>query len=142
LSRTAAAILVGFAAAQMGCAAGGRPLRLQRVTTTESGGHFQFATTSPIRSVACAVRDHRRSPSDPAAARIIWAGRCDSSCPTSIRYGDSQMTAVTKPERLVPSAQGGCYECVLDGDGTRGVVSFRVNATGGFEPCSARVGNL
>jgi hypothetical protein len=142
IGRTAAAIAIGLAVAQ-GCG-GGRTLRPLRITVAESGGHFELATTEPIRSVACVVRDHRRSPSDPAAARVVWAARCDTggSCPRAVRYGDQTLVAVTRPERLAPSGEGSCYECVLDGDGTRGRVAFRVTATGNFEPCRGRVGDL
>jgi hypothetical protein len=143
VGRAATAIAVAVAVAQAGCGGGGRTLRPLRVTIAESRGYFELATTEPIRSVACVIRDHRRSPSDPAAARVVWAARCDGGdCPRAVRYGEQTLTAVTRPERLAPSDQGTCYECVLDGDGTRGRVAFGVTATGNFEPCRGRVGDL
>ena len=136
----ATAIAVAVAVAQAGCGGGGRTLRPLRVTIAET--RLLRWTTEPIRSVACVIRDHRRSPSDPAAALSSGRRAATAGCPRAVRYGEQTLTAVTRPERLAPSDQGTCYECVLDGDGTRGRVTFGVTATGNFEPCRGRVGDL
>ena len=119
-----------------------RPLR---IVTTESAGDYSFALEEPVHAVVCVIRDFRRSPTDPAATRTIWAARCTdgSACRTSIRYADRALESTTPAMRLGPSTPGECYECDLTGDHGHGITRFRVTARGGgFEPCSPRVGDL
>ena len=139
----ARAALVALSALAIGCSAQ-RPLRPLRVAATESGGDFEFALGEPVQAVTCALRDHRRAPSDPASVRVIWAAKCTEGrdCPRSVRYGDRSLATSTAAEQLAPSEEGFCYVCVLVAEDGRGQVSFRVSPQGAFERCQPRVGDL
>lgn len=122
---------------------GGRDVRPLRTAVTESGGDFTLSLEEPVRTVACVVRDYRRSPTDPAAARTIWSARCTAGefCQSAVRYGDRSLEG-GPAERLTASEEGACYECDLGGDHGHGIVRFRIGTRGGFEPCRPRVGDL
>ncbi len=138
------ATAAGAAALALAVAAcsGGRQLRPLRTAVTESGSDFTFSLEEPVREVLCVEHDYRRSPTDPAATRTVWAARCARDCLTSVRYGDRSLESTTAAQRLGPSAQGTCYECVLTGDHGRGIALFRVSERASFEPCQPRLGNL
>jgi hypothetical protein len=123
---------------------GGRNVQPLRVAVTESSGDFTLSLEEPVRAVTCVVRDYRRSPSDPAATRAIWAARCTAGafCQTAVRYGDRSLESTRPAERLVPSDPGACYECDLTGDHGHGLVRFRIGGRGDFETCQPRVGDL
>jgi hypothetical protein len=139
----AVAVLATLLAGAAGCAAGPKASAL-RVTLTESGGDLQFTLSEPIRAVTCYERDHRRDPGAPGAAYVIWAARCTAGddCLPSVTYGDRELSTTTAARRLAPSAPGTCYECLVEGTTGRGLVRFRTSARGGFEPCTARAGEL
>jgi hypothetical protein len=126
-----------------GCS-GAQNVRPLRTAVTESSGDYVLSLEEPVRAVACVVRDFRRSPSDPGAARPIWTARCidGPSCRTAVRYGDRTFQATRQAEPLHPSEQGTCYECELIGDHGRGLTRFRVGDRGDFEVCRPRVGDL
>ena len=137
-------VTLAVAAMVLQACSGGRDVRPLRIAATESGGDFSFALEEPVRAVVCVIRDFRRSPTDPAATRIVWAARCTDgpACRASIRYADGALDSTTRPMRLGPSNPGECYECDLTGDHGHGITRFRVLPRGGFEPCSPRVGDL
>lgn len=139
--RRARAGVVALALAVAACS-GGRNLRPLRMAVTESGGDFTFSLEEPVREVTCVERDYRRSPSDPAAARTVWAARCPRDCLTAVRYGDRSLESTVPAQPLGPSGEGMCYECVLASDHGRGMTRFRVSARRGFEPCQPRIGDL
>jgi hypothetical protein len=139
-ARTGVAALV-LVTTMVACS-GGRQLRPLRIAVTESSGDFTLSLEEPVRTVACVVRDFRRSADDPAAVRVIWSARCRADCLTSVRYGDRSLESTVPATRLTASGEGDCYECELTGDDGRGVTRFRVTPRGGFEPCRPRVGEL
>jgi hypothetical protein len=136
-------LVVVVVVALVGC--GGRPtVRPLRVAVTESGGDLSFTLEEPVRSVECVARDYRRSPGDRAALHPMWRAQCTAGqdCLAGIRYGDRSLQTAQQAAKLVPSAPGHCYECVLTGDHGTGFVRFRMSETGAFEPCRPRVGDL
>jgi hypothetical protein len=139
--RRARAGAVALALVVVACS-GGRNVRPLRMAVTESSGDFTFSLEEPVREVACVERDFRRSPSDPAATRTVWMARCPGDCLSAVRYGDRALESTLPAQRLGPSGQGMCYECVLVGEHGRGMTRFRVSARQGFEPCQPRVGDL
>jgi len=139
----ASALTLALALGIGGCASGTnvRPLR---TAVTESSGDFTLSLEEPVRAVTCVIRDYRRSPSDPAAARTIWSAKCSAGrfCQSAVRYADQSLDATQPAMQLTPSDEGACYECDLTGDHGRGIVRFRIGARGGFETCRPRVGDL
>jgi hypothetical protein len=110
-----------------------------RVAVTESGGDLAFSLEEPVRSVSCVLRDFRRAPGDPRAARPVWTARCTAGadCRSAVRWDDASLEPTLRAERLGPTDSGTCYECELAGDTGRGLVRFHVDERGGFEPCRA-----
>ena len=132
MSARVRARLLPVLVAAAGCAAPMRPLR---VTVAETSGDVAFSLETPVERVACGVRDLRRETTDPAAYREIWAAQCRDTCQAAINYGDRTLEHSRPPEALVPSPEGLCYECLLEGRGGRGVIRFRIGRHGGVEPC-------